>query len=148
MAEFTIHIRLDGERCESADGEALLRTHVEANESVSFSSETVEPAPGTETLVPEQSALDIDGVETLANVYDDLRRRKEVGEVLLWGPESERFPVPVQHYALQQIQDPQLYEYHAVDDQVTLVIAESQLEAQRVRQEVPAAAIGYSESPF
>jgi len=54
----------------------------------------------------------------------------------------------VQHYALQQIQQPSLYEYHALDGQVTLVVADSEFAAERVQREVPDAALSDSDAPF
>ena len=146
MAEFTLHVRLI-ESCDESDGEALLAPYVREYEGVSFSDDTVSTREDG-VVVPEQSSLAIDGVESFAEIYTSLRQEKIVHNLSLWGPAAERFPVPVQHYALQQISNPDLYEYHALDDQVTLVIADDQLAAQQVQQEVPDAALGYSESPF
>lgn len=148
MAEFSLHVRLDAVESGPEDGNALLTPYVDAYETVEFGSESLDDADDPASVVPDTSSLEIDGVETFAEIYDDLRTKAAVRKLLLWGPTAERFPTPVQHYALQQLTDPTLYEYHAIDEQVTLVIAESQLEAQRVRQEVPAAAIGYQDSPF
>lgn len=147
MAEFTLHIRLDADLADIDDGERLLVPHVEAHENVTYGSDRVEANdPGV--VVPEMSSLEIDGIETFAAVYTALRTEPEVHDISLWGPSSERFPVPVQHYALQQIQQPRLYEYHALDGTVTLVVADSKLAAQEIQREVPDAALGYSDAPF
>lgn len=147
MAEFTLHIRLDAARADPGDGERLLSPHVEAHETVSYGSDRVEGGrPGV--LVPETSSLEIEDIGTYADVYTALRTEPPVHDLSLWGPSSERFPVPVQHYALQQIQQPRLYEYHALGDTVTLVVAESEMAAEQVQREVPDAALGYSDAPF
>jgi hypothetical protein len=147
MAEFTLHIRLDADRAETADGERLLSPYVEEHQTVVLGSDRVEGArPGV--VVPESSSLEIDDIETFAEVYTGLRTEPAVHDISLWGPSSERFPVPVQHYALQQIQQPRLYEYHALGDTVTLVVADSEMAAEQVQREVPDAALGYSDAPF
>jgi hypothetical protein len=147
MAEFTLHIRLDADRADASDGEGLLSPYVEAHETVEFGSDRVEGA-GPGVVVPEPSSLEIADIETFAEVYTGLRTEPAVHDISLWGPSSERFPVPVQHYALQQIQQPRLYEYHALGDTVTLVIADSEMAAEQVQREVPEAALGYSNAPF
>lgn len=147
MPEFTLHIRLVAERAEHGDGETLLEPYTE-RESVQYGTDKVD-STGPDVLVPERSSLEIEGIETFAEIYTELRTHPNVHDVSLWGPSSERFPVPVQHYALQQIQRPTLYEYHALDDTVTLVVAESEMAAEQVRREVPSGALGYpSDSPF
>ena len=146
MAEFTLHVRLDADRAEPEDGERLLGPYVE-REGVAYGSDRVDPAEGA--IVPERPSLEIDGIERFAEIYTDLRTTPEVYDLSLWGPSAERFPVPVQHYALQQIGRPTLYEYHALDDKVTLVVADSEMAADQIRREVPDAAIGYGGvSPF
>ncbi len=148
MAVFTLHLRLDAEQADAGDGEKLLAPYVESHDSVEYGSDRVAVPDDPGVVVPERSTLEIDDIESFADIYDDLRQRPEVHDLNLWGPSSERFPTPVQHYALQQIQQPDLYEFHAIDEQVTLVVAESELEAEQVQREVPAAALGYSQSPF
>lgn len=146
MAEFTLHIRLTDD-CDERDGERILEPYVTEYESVELGTDTV-TTHESGVVVPEQSTLEIDGVETFAAVYTSLREEPDVHNMSLWGPSAERYPVPVQHYALQQIGNPELYEYHALDNKVTLVIADDELAAQEVQREVPDAALGYSESPF
>jgi hypothetical protein len=147
MAEFTLHIRLDADRADPDDGERLLDPHVEAHETVTYGSDRVEGGrPGV--VVPEVASLEIEDIETFADVYTALRTEPEVHDLNLWGPSSERFPVPVQHYALQQIQQPRLYEYHALDNKVTLVVADSEIAAEQIQREVPDAALGYKDAPF
>lgn len=148
MTEFTLHVRLAADEFEPGDGRELLAPYVEAHEAVSFGGERIDDATDPDAVVPETASLEIDDLDTFAAVYADLRVAEGVHELHLWGPDAERFPVPVQHYALQQIEDPDLYVYHALDDQVTLVVAESELEAEQVRRAVPAAALGYSQSPI
>jgi hypothetical protein len=146
MAEFTLHIRLEADRAEPEDGTRLLEPFTD-REGVTFGTVRIEAnEPGV--LAPEQGSLEIEDIEAFAAVYDDLRTEPEIHDINLWGPSAERYPVPVQHYALQQIQRPTLYEYHALDDQVTLVVAESEMAADQLRREVPDAALGYSDSPF
>lgn len=147
MAEFTLHIRLVAERAENDDGEALLEPYTE-RKTVQYGTDRVD-STGPDVIVPERSSLEIDGIETFAEIYTELRTNPKIHNISLWGPSSERFPVPVQHYALQQIQRPTLYEYHALDDTVTLVVAESEMAAEQIRREVPTGALGYPDaSPF
>lgn len=146
MAEFAVHIRAS-EETDPERAEQLLEPYVSEHEEVSYGEESIQDTGGT-GFVPEQSCLLVDGVELLADIYTDLQSHPDVAKVILGGPGSERFPVPVQHYALQQLEYPDLYEYHALDGKVTLVIAESQMEAEKVREDVPAAALGFSHSPF
>lgn len=148
MAAFSLHVRLTAEGFEPGDGEDLLAPYVEAYDGVSFGSDRRDDATDADAVVPETASLEIEDLDTFADVYSDLRQEDGVHELHLWGPESERFPVPVQHYALQKIQDPDLYVYHALDDRVTLVVAESELEAEQVQRAVPAGAIGYRQSPI
>lgn len=148
MAEFTLHVRLAADAFESGDGEELLAPYVEAHEGVRFGGEQLDDTTDSDAVVPETASLEIDDLDTFAEVYADLRVAEGVHELHLWGPDAERFPVPVQHYALQQIEEPDLYVYHAIDDQVTLVVAESELEAEQIRRAVPAAALGYRQSPI
>jgi hypothetical protein len=141
MAEFNLQPRLDAEQSDPSDAEALLSTVVDTHEDVSLADQSVDAAGAEGVLVPERF-LEIEGVEVLAAVYKELRENGDVVDVALWGPTAERFPVRVQHYALQQIGQPDLYEFHALDGQVTLVIAESQMEAEQLHREVPGGALG------
>lgn len=148
MAEFTLHVRLVADEYEPGLGEELLERYVTDSDTVRFGDERVADPDDPAVVVPEQSSLEIDDLDAFAEIFDELRRENAVHNVSLWGPNAERFPVPVQHYALQQIGDPDLYVYHAIDDQVTLVVADSEMAAEKVQREVPDAALGYSESPF
>lgn len=147
MAEFTLHVRLVADQAAAEDGERLLSPYVEEYESVSFGSDQVEQT-SPEAIVPDRATLEIGNLDDFADIYTELRTTELVHDLSLWGPSSERFPVPVQHYALQQIQRPDMYQYHALDEQVTLVVAESEMAAEQVRREVPDGALGYSQSPF
>jgi len=113
MAEFAVHIRASEETTPER-AEQLLEPYVSEHEEVSYGEESIQDTGGT-GFVPEQSCLLVDGVELLADIYTDLQSHPDVAKVILGGPGSERFPVPVQHYALQQLEYPDLYEYHALD---------------------------------
>jgi hypothetical protein len=141
MAEFNLHPRLDADRHGADDAESLLSEYVESYDAVSEGTAPVEQSGGDDVVVPDRF-LEIEGIELFAEIYQDLVDDPAVVDVALWGPTAERFPVRVQHYALQQISQPDLYEFHAIDGQVTLVIAESQREAEQLHQEVPDAALG------
>lgn len=148
MAEFSLHVRLDATQARRVSGEDILTPYVEEHDEVTFGAARVDTPASDDVVVPDRSSLDIEGLDIFAKVYADLRTHPAVQDLHLWGPDAERFPVPVQHYALQQIQQPDSYEYHALDDQVTLVVAESEMEAQLVRRNVPDGALGYSQSPL
>lgn len=141
MAEFNLQPRLDAAESEPSDAEELLSSYADTEEAVALGTEPAGASVDDGVLIPE-SYLEIDGVELFAEIYTELVEEPAVVGVALWGPTAERFPVRVEHYALQQIEQPDLYEFHALGGQVTLVIAESKLEAEQVKREVPAPALG------
>lgn len=137
MAEFNLHISVDPADLPADSLEAYLQPRVDATDDVTFAETDESPDSGT-----LESTLEIENVDAFGELYAGLRDSAEPFELGLWGPTAERFPVPVQHYALQQISNPDAYEFHAIDDKVTLVIADSQHHVQQLRQEVPPAALG------
>lgn len=139
MAEFNLHVRLDS--AQTTDVESLFEPYVDDEDVSIAETDDIEPARDPDIHTPRQF-LEIEGIERFVEIYTDLEDRQEVATVSLWGPTADRYPIPVEHYALQQIGDPKLYEFHALDGQTTLVIAESQMELDRIRQEVPAGARG------
>jgi len=141
MAEFNLQPRLDADGSEAGDARELLAPYVDEHEAVAFGDDSTDASERDGMLIPN-AYLEIDGVELFATIYTELREEPAVVDVGLWGPTADRFPVRVQHYALQQIGQPDLYEFHALDGQVTLVIAESKMEGEQVQREVPGAALG------
>jgi hypothetical protein len=140
MAEFNLHIRLD--KTEETDPMVLYGPYAEESDDVTVEeTEQIDSDSDPDVLTPTEF-LEIEGIETFAEIYTDLVDDVRVAYLSLRGPTAERFPIPVQHHALQQIGDPTLYEFHALDGQVTLVIAESDLELNQVHQEVPDGALG------
>lgn len=139
MAEFNLHVSVDPEELSENSLERYLQPHVDDAESISFADTDESANPGSDDL---ESLLEIEGVDAFAELYVELRDNDEPLDLGLWGPTAERFPVPVQHYALQQLSAPDAYEFHAVDNKVTLVIADSQHQVQQLRQEVPPPALG------
>lgn len=140
MAEFNLHARLIASVAE--DVTPILEPFAENTEDVTLTeTQEIDQSPNPEIVTPTEY-LEIEGIETFAEIYTELKEHDAVADLALWGPTADRFPVPVQHYALQQIGNPKLYEFHALDGQVTLVIAESQMELKQVRDEVPGGAIG------
>lgn len=147
MATFSLHIRLK-EDADPGDGHDILAPFTEEYEDVDVAEADLRTDMPGEGFVPETSALAIEHLEAFAEIYEALQQESVVATLNLWGPESDRFPIPVQHYALQQIPEPDLFEYYAIDDQVTLVVADDKMAAEEVRRQVPDAALGYSSSPF
>jgi hypothetical protein len=145
MAEFNLHARLDATTTE--DVGPLFEPYTDREGVSTVETEEIEPVPEEEIHTPEQF-LEIEGIETLAEIYADLLGQPEVASISMVGPTADRFAIPVQHYALQQIGNPKLYEFHAIDDQTTLVVAESQMELDKVRDEVPPGALGSPSSPI
>ena len=136
MGDFSLYLRLDPADADADTATTILDPYVEAYEDVEY---VPDPDAGEESgdvIVPEKG-LDIAGLETYAELFEDLRKYPAVSHLKPWGPDSERFPVVVKHFALQQIPDPDLYEFHALDDEETLVVCESELELQQVQQAVP-----------
>lgn len=131
MAEFNLQVGVDGNDTSEEEVHGMLAEYVEATDEVEF-------ADGSEA----DWTLEIDTIDRFATIYTALRDSDENLELGLWGGTAERFPVPVQHYALQQISTPDAYEFHALDNKVTLVIADSQQRVQQLQQEVPPPAIG------
>lgn len=140
MAEFNLHARLDGN--EETDPMAVYGPYEEESEDVTIEeTDEIESDSDPDVITPTEF-LEIEGIETFADIYTDLVEDSRVVHLSLRGPTAERYPLPVQHHALQQIGDPTLYEFHALDGLVTLVIAESEMELNRLHQEVPAGALG------
>lgn len=137
MAEFNLHVTADPDEIETASLASYLDQYID--ESKVAVADIDESQTDGDAL---EETLEIDGIEAFASLYTDLRDNDDPLELGLWGPTAERFPVPVQHYALQQISDPDAYEFHAVDNKVTLVIADQQHQLQQLRQEVPPPALG------
>jgi len=135
MGDFSLYVRLDADEATPETATELIESYVDAYDNVEIEREQIDGADEFGVIVPEE-ALDIEHIDTYAEIYMDLRERPEVYDISLWGPGSERFPVRVYHYALQQISSPDLYDFHALDDQETLVIAESPTEMEQARRDV------------
>jgi hypothetical protein len=135
MAEFNLQITVEGNDTTTERVEDHLSSVVESYETVTFG-EPEESADAPDWL------LEIERIDTYAAVYTELNDVDQTLDIGLWGPTADRFPVPVQHYALQQISMPDSYEFHALDNKVTLVIADSKMDVQRLEQEVPPPALG------
>lgn len=139
MGQFSLFLRLNPAEADAETARAILDPYVKAYDDVEY---TADPdADEDDGTIPEQG-LDIDGLDTYTELYEDLRKYPAVSHLRPWGPDSERYPVVVKHFALQQIPDPDLYEFHALDDEETLVICESELELKSVQQSVPPAGLG------
>lgn len=136
MAEFNLQVRVDSSELDDQTLEEYLLPYVAEHENVSVAETDDADSDSVE------STLEIEGIDTFGELYVTLRDADEALELGLWGPTAERFPVPVQHYALQQISNPDAYEFHAIDNKVTLVISDSQHHVEQLRQEVPPPALG------
>lgn len=135
MAEFNIQVSVEGSDTASESLEDHLSSVVEANEDVTFGD--------AESDADEQTwLLEIEDVDTYADIYTDLKDSDQKPGLELWGPTSDRFPVPIQHYALQQLSTPDAYEFYALDNKTTLVIADSQRHVQMIESEVSPSALG------
>lgn len=139
MAEFNLQISVDPAELDVESLEQYLESYVEDADDVTFAEADAQLDSDSERL---EAVLEIDNIDTFADLYTELQDTEEQLEIGLWGPTAERFPVPVQHYALQQISTPDAYHFHALDNKVTLVIADSQQRVQQLRQEVPPPALG------
>ncbi|SDJ41746.1 hypothetical protein SAMN05216226_103107 [Halovenus aranensis] len=138
MAEFNLHVSIDPEALGADSLESYLDEYIDESQKVAFA-DVDAPQADDDTL---DETLEIEGIDGFASLYTELRDNDDPLELGLWGPTAERFPVPVQHYALQQISNPDAYEFHAVDNKVTLVVADQQQQLQQLRQEVPPPALG------
>lgn len=135
MAAFNIQVSVEGSDTASESLEDHLSSVVEANEDVTFGD--------AESDADEQTwLLEIEDVDTYADIYTDLKDSDQKPGLELWGPTSDRFPVPIQHYALQQLSTPDAYEFYALDNKTTLVIADSQRHVQMIESEVSPSALG------
>lgn len=140
MVDFNMHVRFVASEVD--DPVAQLEQYAERSTSVGVNeSEGASAAGDDDVIIPDQY-LEIQGIETFAELYDDLRSDDAVADLVLWGPTADKFVIPVEHYALQQIESPQLYDFHAIDNQTTLVVAESEMEMDQVRTQVPPPAQG------
>lgn len=141
MAEFTLHPRFDSDEIDPSEATTILSEYADEYDPVSLGDDQIEAASEHDVFVPDH-ALEIDDIDTYAEIYMELRDSPEVYDVSLWGPAADRFPVRVEHYALQRISTPDRFEFYALDGQVTLVIADSRQELQQIKREVPRAALG------
>lgn len=135
MGDFSLYVRLVDDENGPESIEEVVEKYVEEYDSVTYESNEIDTGEEPGVIVPEK-ALDIDDIDAFAAIFEDLRDDPAVHDIGLWGPGSERYPVRVYHYALQQLADPDLYQFHAIDDQETLVICESQLELEQARTEI------------
>ncbi len=139
MPEFNLHLEIDSDDLDASALEQLLDAYVEAFDSVEFVDSEGVTVSNDSTL---EATLAIDGVDDYAEIYRSFRDSDDPFNIGTWGPTAERFPVPVQHYALQQISAPDSYEYYALDDRVTLVICDQYHQVEQLRMEVPPPALG------
>jgi hypothetical protein len=140
MAEFNLYPRFDAD--EVGPDEARDRLDSETDrEAISLGTDETDP-PSDSGIIALTDFLEIDDVDAFAELYMEFKERPEVHDISLWGPTAERYPVLVEHYALQQISAPDLYEFHALDSQVTMVICESEAQAEQLRRDVPPPALG------
>lgn len=150
MAEFNLHVVLRADANEPATAREYLSEYVDGSDAVAFADETGsdpdvfadETGAGTGGDTEREATLEVDGVDVYAKLYAELTAGEAVAEVQPWGPTAERFPVPVEHYALRQISAPDLYEFYALDDRVTLVVCDSQPLVDQLRRDVPPHALG------
>lgn len=139
MAEFSLHIRLDAEDHDAGDATEILEPYTDEYASVSLGEAKINNPDAPEILAPE-TCLEIDDVDAFAEIYQALASDAAVHDVSLWGPTAERYPLRVEHYALQHLSTPDSYEFYALDNQVTMVIADSERAYRRAKDEVPAGA--------
>jgi hypothetical protein len=139
MGAFSLYPLLDADIATDGDDTAreILDPYVEAYADVEYLTPTIE-IDDEERVLPDV-ALDVRTLESFAELFLDLEKYPEFATLRLWGPDSERKPLLVEHFALQQLSDPDLYEFHALDDERTLVVAESRLERRQAHDDVPAA---------
>lgn len=148
MGDFSLYVRLVDDENAPGSIEELLDEYVEAHDSVTYESSEIDAGDEPGVIVPKK-ALDIGDIDAFAAIFEDLRDDPAVHDIGLWGPGSERYPVRAYHYALQHLSDPDLYQFHAIDDQETLVICESQLELEQARTEIgPAGLVEGGEAKF
>jgi hypothetical protein len=140
MAEFNLYPRFDADESGPDEARWFLDSYTD-REAVSLASDDADP-PSDPDVVTLNEFLEVGDVDVFAELYMELKSEPEVYDVSLWGPTAERFPVLVEHYALQQISAPDLYEFYALDSQVTMVICESEAQAQQLRRDVPPPALG------
>jgi len=139
MAAFTLYPLVDTDDAGTGVAREILDPYVEAYDDVEALKPDIEIEDEGAELA--EIALAIDSLDTFAELYLELEQYPEFSTLRLWGPESERFPIIVGHFALQQLSDPDLHEFHALDDERTIVVCESQLEQQQAIDDVPAAAL-------
>ncbi len=139
MGAFSLYPLLDADVATDGAAQEILDPYVEAYADVEYLTPDIE-VDDEERVLPDV-ALDIGTLESFAELFSDLEKYPEFATLRLWGPDSERFPLLVEHFALQQLSDPDLYEFHALDDERTLVVAESRLEHGQAHDDVPAAAL-------
>lgn len=142
MAEFSLHPRFHADQIDRERADELLAEYVEEYDDVTLEPKRTDSSPSDAGVFHPETFLEIDDLDVYAEIYRNLRDDPAVADVGLWGPTAERFPILVQHYALQQISTPHLFEFYAIDDRVTLVICDNRQQVEQLRREIPSGARG------
>lgn len=146
MGAFSLYVRLsDDEGAPTA--EDVLASHVDAHDSVDYERADIDDDQNDPGV--SETGLDIGDIEAFASVVVDLKDTEAVEAISLWGPGSERYPVEVYHYALRNLSDPDRYQFHALDDRVTLLICDTPAALRQAKDEIgPAGLVEGGEAKF
>lgn len=143
MGAFSLYVQLsDGEPSRSV--EEILGPYIETYDSVSYE-QTAGDGSGSVT----ETGLDIGDIDAFAAILEELKETPDVESISLWGPGSQRYPVQVYHHALRSLSDPDRYQFHAIDDRVTLLICDTPAALRQAKDEIgPAGLVKGGEAKF
>jgi hypothetical protein len=78
----------------------------------------------------------VTSIQTLVTIYSHLKDKPEIHYINLWGPNSDRYPVQIYTHALGRLENPGQYEFHEVDEEVTLVVCDDMEEVRKIQSDV------------
>jgi len=139
MGEFTLYVQLLED--ELSDGiEEVFDPYVEAYGSVSYEQSSIDADEHPGVVIPE-TALGVDEIDAFAEIVKKLDGDPAVHDLSLWGPGSVRFPIRAYHHALQNLSDPDRYQFHALDNRETLVICDTPGDLRQAKNDIGSAGL-------
>lgn len=132
---YSVHLKLHEDQYEEEQIDEWYNHFVDEYDDVDHGRRRLEKStdPG---IVIAGATLTVAAIDTLVTIYSVLKDEPEVHYINLWGPNSERYPVQVYSHALGRIENPGQYEFHEVDDEVTLVVCDDMDEVQKIQADV------------
>lgn len=131
----SVHLRLHEEHYNEDKVEKWFDRFVEEYEDVERGRDRIEKSADPAIAI-SGATLAVASIQTLLQIYSELKEKPEVHYINLYGPDSERYPVQVYSEALGSIENPGQYDFYEVDNEVTLVVCDTMDEVKNVQSDV------------